>query len=308
MTAWTSRSLGSRLQHEFFYALISFGGVRMAYALLFWVTLWYMFKPEAIRRNEPYLSRRFPQARFPMRLVHRWRRQWEFGKALVDRAAAGIRGGHCNDISREDHNSLTRIHEERKGLILLTAHVGNWQLSIAGLPGLLPAPINFVLYRDLGDLARHYFEHRGETPPFNFINPAGGPESAFSMAQTLFKGGTLGMMGDRPFGNTQNCHVPFLGETISLPYTPYYLASVTGAPIVVVFSYRYGIMKVSNVIASIFRVPANLGKNPAVYEPYARHFVEALEESARNHPYQFFNFYNMWDNNGYQEQTQSRVN
>ena len=308
MTAWTSRSLGSRLQHEIFYALISFGGVRMAYALLFWVLLWYMFKPEAMRRNAPYLGRRFPQAGFAMRLVHRWRRQWEFGKALVDRAAAGIRGGHHNKMRREDIDALAGIHGEGKGIILLTAHVGNWQLSIAGLPRLVPAPINFVLYRGLGDLARHYFEHNNETPAFNFIDPAGGPESALAMAQTLFKGGTLGMMGDRPFGHTQNCHVPFFGETISLPYTPYYLASVTGAPIVITFSYRYGIMKVSNLIVSILRVPANLGKNPAAYEPYARHFVDMLEESARKHPYHFFNFYNMWDNNGHQEQTQSRVN
>ena len=301
MTAWTSRSLGSRLQHNIFYVLIRFGGVRMAYALLFWVTIWYLFKPEAIRRNASYLARRFPQACFFMRLVHRWRRQWELGKVLIDRAAGGLRGGHCNEISQEELDSIIRLHKEGKGLILLTAHVGNWQLSFAGMPRHLPVPVHIVLYRDAGDLDRHYFEHRGESPPFSFIDSAGGPESAFAMAQTLFKGGILGIMGDRPFGNAHNCRVSFLGETVSLPYAPYYLASVTGAPIVIIFSYRCGMVKVRNIVARILRVPANLGKNPAVYQPYARLFAETLEESAHNCPYQFFNFYNMWDNNGHQE-------
>lgn len=47
-------------------------------------------------------------------------------------------------------------------------------------------------------------------------------------------------------------------------------------------------------LARVIRVPANLGRKPAAYLPYAREFSRALEAFVAEHPYQFFNFYDMW--------------
>ena len=48
-------------------------------------------------------------------------------------------------------------------------------------------------------------------------------------------------------------------------------------------------------LARVIRVPAHLGRKPAAYLPYAREFSQALESFVADHPYQFFNFYDMWD-------------
>lgn len=302
---WSSRSLGSRLQHGIFYCLIRLGGRWAAYALLFWVVLWYMGKPEAARRSKPYLTRRFPDAGPCALLLHRWRLQWELGKALVDRAVAGITGQYAVQTDEDELRTLYELHSGERGLIMLGAHVGSWHISMAAFPRITAVPLGIVLYRDEGDLDRHYFEHSGEKTPFTIIDPAGGAQSAIAMAQLLQNQGVLCMMGDRTFGDASACRVPFLGGMAGFPYTPYYLASVTGASIAVFFTYRTGPGKARNTLARIIHVPPKLGKKPEAYAPYVREYAEALEQSARDHPYHFFNFYNMWDNDEHQRETQS---
>lgn len=294
-TSWSSRSIGSRLQHAIFYRLIAVGGRSAAYGLLFWVVLGFMFSPEAIRRCTPYLRRRFPGGGRWALWRHRWRLQWELGKTLVDRAVAGINGDYSVETDQRELDRIHALHKEKRGLILLSAHIGAWQMSMSVLPDYLPVPVSVVLYRDPGDLDRHYFDHTGKAPSFSIIDPADGPGGAIAMIQTLQQGGLLCMMGDRLFGDAPACRAPFLGTPASLPLTAYYLASATGAPVIVFFSLRSGPGKVRNIIADVINVPPGLGKNPEAYEDYAGRFARAMEKLVESSPYQFFNFFNMWD-------------
>ncbi|SBV98208.1 Lipid A biosynthesis acyltransferase [uncultured delta proteobacterium] len=307
MTRWTGRSMGKRWQHAFFYRLIALGGRRAAYAFLVFVVLAYMFKPSAAMRSEPYLARRFPEARGLARWLHRWRLQWALGKVLVDRAAAGITGAFDIRMAEEGTAFIRSLHAEGRGLILLASHVGCWHISMSALPDLLSVPASVVVFRNSGDYDRHYFEHQGEKPPFELIDIAGGPKTAIAMIQRLQGGGLLCLMGDRPFGDSRVCRVPFLGGEIEVPYTAYHLASVSGAPIVVFFAYRTGPGKGCHTLGGVIRVPEGLGKKPEAYAPYAGMYAAMLERSVAEEPYQFFNFYNMWDTDGHQNQTETRA-
>ena len=56
---WTSRSVGSKLQHDIFYTIIRLGGHRAAYAVLNCVALYYtLFRPAIRKKADPYLTRR----------------------------------------------------------------------------------------------------------------------------------------------------------------------------------------------------------------------------------------------------------
>jgi predicted LPLAT superfamily acyltransferase len=56
-TRWTSRSVGSNLQHNIFYFLIRYGGRGASYALLHCVAVYYaLFRP-AIRKKRTTISR-----------------------------------------------------------------------------------------------------------------------------------------------------------------------------------------------------------------------------------------------------------
>lgn len=291
---WTSRSVGSRLQHGIFYVLIRILGRRAAYGLLFFVVLWYTIRPLTRKRSAPYLTRRFPQAGPLERLWHCFLLNWTFGMTLVDRAAAGILNEFTISASAQDEQTLLDMAASGRGLILLTAHVGCWQTSMAGLE-IQHRPVNVVMHRAEGDIDRQHFEHAGQGPAFRIIDPQGYLGGSLEMTDALNRGEILCVMGDRLFGSDRNTvDVTFLGDTLSVPVSPYRLASATGAPIIVFFSRRTGPGAARHEIACIIHVPAGLGRSSTRYQPYAQDFAAALEAQTAKAPYQFFNFYDMW--------------
>ncbi len=292
---WSSRSIGSRWQHRFFYSLIRFAGRRAAYALLFLVVLYYvLFRPSARNRSRPYLLRRFPGRNPVARLWDSYRISLEAGKVLVDRAVLGILGPGRFAFDHTGREELLKLAREGRGLILVTAHVGCWQVAMANL-GMLRTPINLVIHREEGDVDLLYFEHGRDAAPYRIIDPAGPLGGALEMLHVLKHGEVLCIMGDRAMGSDRSTvAVDFLGGVVQFPFTPYQLASATGAPAAVIFPYKSGAGSYALQVAKVIRVPVNLGRTPGAYRPYADQFVRALEDFVEAHPYQFFNFFDVW--------------
>ena len=289
--AWSSRSFGSRFQHWIFYAVIGRFGRGAAQALLRLVVLWYVgFRPSVRGRTGPYLRRRFPGRGAFGRLRDSYRLSLAFGKVLVDRAALGILGPGPGPAP-EDRVRLQALLAEGRGLILVTAHVGAWQGAMANLAG-LEVPVSLLIHRDGGDVDKQFFEHRPGAPPFTLLDPGGYLGSTLEMLQVLNQGGVLCIMGDRGQG-AGTVPVDFLGAPVPLPFSPYKLASATGAPIAVIFPLDCQ-GRTPLQLARVIRVPGHLGRSAAAYRPYAQQFCQALEAFVEEHPYQFFNFYDMW--------------
>ena len=115
------------------------------------------------------------------------------------------------------------------------------------------------------------------------------------MLQVLKNGELLCIMGDRNMGGDGGTvSVDFLGAPVKLPFSPYKLASATGAPVAVIFPYRNRSGEYALQVAKIIRLPENLGRSANAYIPYAMEFAAALEKFVSENPYQFFNFYDMW--------------
>lgn len=294
--AWSSRSLGSRLQHRIFYLLIRVGGRRAAYLLLFFVVWYYVLCRRDVRaRCQPYLRHRFPQHGARPRLGDCFRMSHALGQSLVDRATVGIAGPGALKITVTGHDELLRMVHEGRGLILLIAHVGCWQAAMSALK-FLRVPVNLLMQREEGDIDRHYFEHAGVACPYRLIDPNGFLGGTIDLLQALKWGEVVSMMGDRMLGADQNgVVVPFLGEAARFPVSAYRLASLTDAPIAVLLSAKTGPDEYLLDLHDIIRVPAGLSRRPEAYAPYVGQFAAALEDYCRKHPFQFFNFYDMWD-------------
>jgi predicted LPLAT superfamily acyltransferase len=294
--SWSARSIGSRWQHRFFYALIRLAGRRAAYVMVVFVSMYYvLFRPSVRARSRPYLSRRFPGRNALLRLRDSFRITVEIGKVLVDRAALGILGpGQLTVRHGRREDLLERIREGR-GLILVTAHAGCWQFAMESLR-VLETPVSLLLHREEGDVDLHVFEHRGNDAAFRIIDPAGPLGGALEMLQVLKHGEVLCIMGDRAMGGERSAvEVEFLGGRVRVPVTPYQLASATGAPVVVIFPYKSGPGNYSLQVEKVLRVPEGLGRDPEAYRPHAEAFIRALEGFVEERPYQFFNFFDMWN-------------
>jgi predicted LPLAT superfamily acyltransferase len=293
---WASRNIGSGWQFEVFYALIRLAGRPGAYLLLHVVVGWYvLFRPSVRERCGFYLARRFPEHRGWKRLRDTYRLSLELGKVMVDRSVYGILGERHMRCNLEGREMLAALAAEGHGLILVTAHAGSWQLGMSSLQH-LDASIALLLHRDPEGAERHFFEHREGPPPYRIIDPAGYLGGSLEMLQVLQAKGVLCIMGDRTMGSPESTvPVPFLGGEIRVPFSPYKLASATGAPIAVIFPHKTGQGTHALHVAGVVRVPEGLGRKPQAYEPYAREFAARLEEFVRDYPYQFFNFFDMWN-------------
>jgi predicted LPLAT superfamily acyltransferase len=294
---WTSRSIGSNFQHNIFYFLIRYGGRGASYALLNCVAVYYtLFRPAIRKKAGYYLARRFKTRNPLTRLLHCYRIYVDLGKVLIDRATIGIKGVGSIDIVSRNLDKLLVLIREGHGLILLTAHVGCWQIAMAQLRS-LNTPVSLLLHREEGDVDLHYFEHNGVSVPFRIIDPLGYMGGVLEMMDVLRKGEVVSIMGDRVFGSDKNTvSVNFLGGKVRFPFSAFKLASATGAPIAVHLSYKSGPTSYEFMLDRVIRVPAGLGKKEEALRPYVAQFAEALESYTQRYPYQFFNFFNMWEN------------
>lgn len=293
---WSSRSVGAPWQHRFFYGLIRFGGRRAAYFFLHFVAAYYMlFRPDQRRKCDFYLARRFPKVSGLELLGHELRMILSLGRVLIDRAIVGILGAKAIRVTLDGKPELLGLLAEQKGLILMGAHVGCWQTAMSAL-SFLKVPVSLLMQREEGDVDRHFFEHAGIPFPYRIIDPYGYLGGTLEMLGVLKAGEVLSVMGDRLRGSERNATaVEFLGGTVRLPFGAYKLSAVTGAPIGVLLSAKTGPDAYRIRLAGVIRVPPDCGRKETEFAPFARQFVGILEDYVRDYPYQFFNFYDLWE-------------
>ena len=289
-------TLGSRLQYGIFEVLVRCRLLFVARMVLAFVVLYYALLPHVRLRCAAYIKRRFPRAGCLGRFVHTYRLYLNFGQVLLDRMIAGVTGRFpfC-ETDQQVRQCFDVAGANPHGCIVLTAHVGAWQVGIAGLDQ-FDRPVNVVQLHNPADQGKHYFQH-GRGRPFNIIDSADPVGSMVEAAAALRRGEVVCLMGDRMHGTRQSgqgIEVAFMGGNIRIPASGYALASITGAELLMLFTVREkGVTRVFK--AERLLVPAGLPRRDvAVFQPYAQQFAAAMETVVKRHPYQFFNFYDMW--------------
>lgn len=289
--AWRQPKIGSSRQHAFFYWLIRLGGRTRAIHISWVATLWYtLFYPSIRKRCRYYLNRRFPDRTGPLqRFRDTYHLVRTYGETLVDMLVLRILGPTALSAESPTRADLRDIAQKPEGFVLLHAHAGCWQVGMSTL-GEFEKPISIVMIPEPKTVA--LLDKRVA----EMIDPRTGLPGVMLMTQALLRGDVVTMMGDRTFGDEQNT-VPanFLGGEILLPITPYRLASATGVPIVVMMAPRTGKRTYEMRLAGIIHVPPGLGKNSEKYRPYAQEYANCLEKFVGEFPWQFYNFYDLWE-------------
>ncbi|MDR1243114.1 MAG: lysophospholipid acyltransferase family protein [Deltaproteobacteria bacterium] len=287
---WSSRSLGRRWQHRFFYVLLRFLGLKPARFVLFWVVLVYCLRPKIAGRAKAYLRQRFGCSSGAGFFFHVFKLYWMFGSILLERAAAGILGKYSVSSGTD---ILWKLLEEGRGVILLGAHVGAWQIALAGLKNC--GGINIVQPRNGNDVDLHVFEHgSARVGPVRIIDPEDGAGCFVEIHAALKRGEIVCLMGDRRApGEKLAVEVDFLGRKALFPGSAFVLASLTQAPLAVVFTRRVGESAVECAWPLLVRMPAGIKSKEAV-SGYVSGFARQLELYVMENPYQFFNFYDLW--------------
>ncbi len=274
-----------------FRLIIRVAGRAPAYMLLYVVCACYVLFNAQVRRScAPYLRRRFPRAVGFYYWWHCYRLVHSFGRSILDRVIASVLGSDTFAVSLRGRDTLFRLRDEGRGMILLLSHVGCWQMAVAAFAA-LEQPVYMLMHHH----ASVFEQRHGGGFAFEVIDPNGYLGGALEMLGVLKDGGILAIMGDRVPPREKNVvRVPLLGGEVALPVSAYHLASSTGAPIVVLTSHRRDDGSYLMEVAEVLEVPRALGRRCDSYRPYACRYAAVLERYCARYPYQFYNFFDMW--------------
>jgi KDO2-lipid IV(A) lauroyltransferase len=188
---------------------------------------------------------------------------------------------------------LVTARDAGRGAILLTAHVGNFEIGgfFLGAIGLKVAVVYLsdpspVVERDR-KAARDRLGIRSLRMTSEF--------SAVKILRSLEEGYFVAIQGDRDYSGTGRT-LPFLGRSVSFPVGPFRIAAAAGVPLLPVFVLREKDGTYRTVVEAPIRVgAASRGEREAAERSAMTEFVAILERTVRENGEQWYMFSRFWE-------------
>lgn len=229
----------------------------------------------------------------PDRLVREVFRQ--FGMYLVDffrfdkLTPEDIRQG----VRLEGMDRMEAACAQGRGVVVLTAHLGNYELGAAVL-SLLGLPVEAVVLTHQNPRVDAFFNRQRAKVGVRSIpvQKMGRREFFDEALAALKRRSILGLVGDRDYFD-HGITLPLFGRSIQIPGGTAFFALKTNAPIVPAFLLREPDSSYRFVVESPIEVPQGLPRNEAI-----RKVMEAclsvMERYIRQYPTQWYMFQEFW--------------
>jgi lauroyl/myristoyl acyltransferase len=222
-----------------------------------------------------------------------WREQLDAVATLANYAACfaeAIASGRKDAQPRVSVRGKDRLHAAlaQGGVVLVTAHVGPWELTAQLLGRELTADVVLVMEREsnteAGELQDRYRGLRG----LRVLHIGEHPTDALPLIAHLKKGGVAALQIDRVPPSGRVLQVSLFGEAFGAPEGPFRLASLSGAQVLPVFARRLGFFDYELEISE----PIAFGRRPSLedLQAGAQKAVRAMQLFIEQSPTQWFHF------------------
>jgi len=278
-----NKQRGNKLGFMIFELYLALG-IKHAYALLYFVSLYYLlfdFKLRKISLN--YILLRFPDAGFFKKNIHLYRLYINTGKNLIDLRQLHLKPEKVN--FKCDDDFIINILDDGNGLLMLSSHTGNWQVMMKKLPDFKVKKNVVMQLQGFEDLNEFLAIEDGEKESINIIDADKGMESSLQILSELQKGNIVSIMADRIISSARNISVKFFNNEVILPLGPFLIASSSTAPIVQLIPYRNDVCSYN---LEIFRisVPDSVSKKEKI-QIIADQYIKNIENFLIQHPYEW---------------------
>lgn len=286
---------GNTLGFWFFRLSLRIFGLSGAYGLLYPVCLYYLiFDRTAVSVSMAYIKRRFKTYNRFQRIRSVYRLFINQGKNLIDRYYV-VSGLGQFDIELRGYDRIENLlTNSQKGVILLTAHVGNWQVTMTALERsgktvyLLKSPEENIAVRDSLNI-------NSESEKVRIISPENFLGGVIEIMKAINQGDIVSIMGDRSYGR-DTVKVHFMGERAYFPHSAFTIAAAANCPVIILLSAKVATKKylvdASHVIEPRY---SSKDKKQDELKDYVQEFARILEDYTVKYPFQWFIFHDIWE-------------
>lgn len=183
-----------------------------------------------------------------------------------------------------------------EGVVLVTAHIGHWEVASAFPSDLQGRQIHVVREGEIDpaaqDLFRGLIEARSRQGyTVHFARRAGdlGPK----LLLALRDGDMVALQGDRPARQGRTIETRFFGRPFHVPVGPAAMTRAAGVAMLPVFNYRAGRLRSTLLFRPLIRVEKTSDRDHDL-QRVVDHIMAEVEQAILRNPYQWFCFTELW--------------
>ena len=180
------------------------------------------------------------------------------------------------------------------GVILVSLHLGNWELGGLGLAD-LGYRLNVLTFREEDEKVNEIREQVRAERGIRFIyvdRHDASPLAIIEAVNALRRNEILVLLGDRD-GSSHTLDFDFFGRPAQIPLGAAYLAVTTGAPVLPVFVPLEGGLYTTIMEEPIIFEEGKADRSHAIRTGTER-LIRVFERYIRKYPDQWYNFYDYW--------------
>ena len=243
-------------------------------------------------------------ARYLRAILGREPRFWDrhahlrtFARMIFDRVRLLEGRLDAFDIRMKGEDIIRHHAESGRACVLLGAHFGSFEVMRAldrTLPGLT---VRYLMYEEHADKSAGIMAEINPDVADRIIPLSDGQDAMLAVREALDAGDFVAFLGDRmPVSNPRaGIEVALPGGAARVPRAPYVTAMLARAPLILFFSPMVGRRTYDIVFTEIHGgQPVPRAERDSVCQALAQRFADELAAICRRHPYNWFNFFDIW--------------
>lgn len=294
-TQWQGKTGGGRFGQKFLFAVLGKLPVRAFYPILYIVTPFYtVFGRKArretiryFRENQGWSKCKSVRGAFRNNLI--------FGKVVLDKFAMMANNVSQFNIDVENIGLFEDQLAKPEGMILASAHVGNFEL-VGHCLRQDTKRVNGIIFGGESQQLKKQRINSSLQANINLIPVSDDMSHLFAIKNALDNGEIISILGDRSFGSSKNFRIPFLGQDAFFPMGMFKMAAQLNVPVLAVFVMKE---RGTRYKTHIFRLETDESCRNTDEKALklASEYVANLETVMRKYPTQWFNYYEFWKEN-----------
>ena len=221
---------------------------------------------------------------------HVYLNHFAFGQVVLDRFASFA--GRTFKVTVTGNEHFLRLCDEPGGVLMLSSHVGCFEMSGYSLhtdKKLLYALVYAGESEVVNQGRANRFAHCGVVT----VPVRGDLSHLFVLNNALDEGQVVTMPADRILGSSKSVRCRFMGAEAAFPMGPFATAVQKEVPVLAVMVVKVGLRHYEAHVTPL-ETDAAVGRRDRA-KALAQRYAEVLEDEVRQHPHQWYNFFEYWD-------------